>query len=138
MGSLALVDRYERRFLQLLRKQSGTATAGLTEVELRRAVVAFRWLMTAPPHRSRHPIDDMFREIADQSWFDCGFTLTERDCWISEGLPRHAAQRARELREAGFVPGVLGWIVDGRLVLEWVQDGEPAWKIRERIERQSA
>jgi hypothetical protein len=138
VGSLPLVDRYERRFLQLLRKQSGTATAGLTEVEIRRAVLAFRWLMTAPPHRPRNDIDSSYREITDQNWFDCGFTWTERDCWIAEGIPRHAAQRASELRDAGFVPGALGLIVDGRLVLEWVQDGEPAWKIRERLERQSA
>lgn len=138
MGPLALVDRYERRFLQLLRKQTGTPTGGLTEVQLRRAVLAFRWLMTASPRRWRDDLDDIFRDVDDQIWFDCGFTLTERDYWIAGGIPRHAAQRAAELRDAGFVPGALGLILDGRLVLEWVRDGEPAWKIRERLERQSA
>ena len=138
MGSLPFVDRYERRFLRLLRQQSGTATGGLTEVEIRRGVLAFRWLMTAPPHRWRNDIDSIYREIVDQNWFDCGFTVTERDCWIAEGIPRHAAQRASELRDGGFGPGALRLIVDGRLVLEWVQEGEPASKIRERLERQSA
>jgi hypothetical protein len=121
--------------MQLLRKQS--ANPRLTEVEVRRAVLAFRWLMQSPPHRSTD-LDALFRGMTEQRWFDCGFTLTERDYWIAEGLPRHAAERATELRDAGFVPGVLGWIVDGRLVLEWVLDGEPASKIRKRLEQQSA
>ena len=124
--------------MQLLRKQSKGSMDPLTEAEIRRAVVAFRFLMTAPPYRPANDIDTLFRELENQAWWDAGFTSVERDYWLAEGLPRHAAHRARELKDTGFVPGALRLMVDGRLVLEWVLDGEPAIKIRTRLEQQSA